>query len=344
MSSSHTIRLTTRDGEVLTFACDDGQDVVSAAAAADMILPAQCRNGTCGNCLGTCKSGTYEHGPHTDEALSQGDRAAGAILMCRTFAHGDLDIAVPFDRALIGTGQIPERLAEILSIEDIGGNSVRLLLRYSPDINGSRACAFEAGQYMDLTPPGRDLSRAYSLSNLGNWGGELEFLIRLIPGGQFSEWLRTKAKPGIQLQVRGPQGGFTLANHGTSVPRWFVAGGTGLAPLLSMLRRMADWGETNPCRLYVGVSREEELFGEDIIARIQALLPHLAVERCVWKPSEGWTGFAGTPVDAMIRDLDALGVSPDIYVCGPPALVAATEAAARSHGIPAEQVFVERFG
>ena len=152
-----------------------------------------------------------------------------------------------------------------------------------------------------------------------------------------------QATTGTILTVRGPQGGFTLQDNGLK-PRWFVAGGTGLAPLLSMLRRMAEWQEPHPVRLYLGVNRTDDLFGETLLAELQNSLPALQIIRCVWQPGADWTGFCGTPADALAQDLPAGGgEQPDIYICGPSALVSAAEEQARARGIPDGSLFSERF-
>jgi NAD(P)H-flavin reductase len=110
-----------------------------------------------------------------------------------------------------------------------------------------------------------------------------------------------------------------------------------------MLRRMAEFQEPHEARLYFGVGAEAELFALGELAQLRAELPKLRAEICVWRPTNGWTGFAGTPVDALRRDLETTGAKPDIYVCGPPALIDATEAAATELGVPAEQLISERF-
>ena len=201
---------------------------------------------------------------------------------------------------------------------------------------------FEPGQFMELEVPGQDIKRAYSLANTGNWEGRLEFLIRLQPGGLFSTWLREQAAVGQTLIVHGPKGAFGLHESGLR-PRWFVAGGTGLAPMLSMLRRMAEFQEPHPARLYFGANRAEDLFCQTELEALQAELPQLQVIYCVWKPEDNWQGFCGTPVDALAQDLADAVVLPDIYLCGPPALIDAAEAAARAKGVPDQQVLSERF-
>lgn len=340
--STHTIELTTRDGEQLRFDCDADQSLLEAAADAHIVLPSQCRQGSCGACYADATRGDYILGEHNPAALPAGSAEKGGILLCRTFPLSDLSVSLPFDHDRIQLGEIRRRNAEIAAIEPVGENTVRLTLHLAPDDDGGSVAEFEPGQFVELEVPGQAIRRAYSLANTGNWEGRLEFLIRLQPGGLFSTWLREQAHAGQTLIVHGPQGAFGLSENGLR-PRWFVAGGTGLAPMLSMLRRMAEFQEPHPSRLYFGVNRVEELFCLTELEALKAELPQLQVILCVWKPNQDWQGFCGTPADALAQDLDGLNARPDIYLCGPPALIDAAETAARSQGVPVEQVFSERF-
>jgi len=338
---THAIELTTRDGAGLRFDCPVDQNLLEAAAAAHIALPSQCRQGSCGACYAEVTCGDYTLGEHNPAALPADEAEKGGVLLCRTFPRSDLSISLPFNHDRIVIGTIPRRSAEIAAIEPIAEHTVRLELNLTADEDGGGA-QFEPGQFMELEVPGQDLKRAYSLANTGNWEGKLEFLIRLQPGGRFSAWLRDEARPGQGLIVHGPQGAFGLSENGLR-PRWFVAGGTGLAPMLSMLRRMAEFQEPHPARLYFGVNRSEEMFCREELEALCTELPMLQVTLCVWKANGDWLGFHGTPVDALARDLADADVLPDIYLCGPPALIDAAEAAARSRGVPDEQVISERF-
>ncbi|WP_448207855.1 aromatic/alkene monooxygenase hydroxylase FAD-binding subunit MmoC [Azospirillum sp. sgz302134] len=340
--TTHTIDLTTRDGARVSFPCAETETVVAAAAKANLTLPGHCREGGCGACRATVRDGGYELGSHSASALPADAAAAGEVLLCRTFPRGALSIAAPFDRAHILSGAVAERRAEVAGLSLVGERTVRLLLTLQPDEDGGAAAEFEPGQYMELEIPGTGVYRAYSLANTANWSGQLEFLIRLQPDGRFSLWLEREAGPGQVLTVRGPQGSFTLQERGMR-PRWFVAGGTGLAPMLSMLRRMAEWQDPQEARLYFGVSHERELFALDELERLKAELPKLTVVPCVWRPEGDWAGFAGAPTDALRRDLAGAKTMPDIYLCGPPAMIDAAEAVARDHKVPADHLFSERF-
>jgi len=345
MSLSHHIQLKTLEGGVLSFDCPETVPIIDAAAQAGITIPASCRSGTCGACRGQCESGRFDMPRASDQALPVDARAQGGVLLCQTYPRSDLVLAIDAETARLTAGPPPERQARILANDDIGGQVRRLVLELLPDDAGDLGPGFEPGQFMELEIPGTRMTRAYSLANAPNWDGRLEFLIRLRPDGAFSTWLRDGAKPGGTLTVIGPKGQFGL-RPGSLAPRRFIAGGTGLAPMLSMLRWMAEFGETNPSKLYFGVNSQTDLFSLDDLADLAGQLPTLEVIPCLWQPEPGWSGAVGSPADLFARDL-ALdlerGNPPDAYLCGPPGLVAAVEQAARVAGLPDKNIMAERF-
>ncbi|WP_310634509.1 2Fe-2S iron-sulfur cluster binding domain-containing protein [Paraburkholderia sp.] len=345
---NHRIEILTRDGAAFAFECEPQQDVLAAAAAAQLTLPSQCKRGSCGACHASVAEGDYTLGEHAAEALPAGDPRA--VLLCRTTPRSDLRIVAPYESTKVLRQPVAVRRARIASLETIADDTRRLALQLDPDdINGS-AAEFEAGQFVELAllrgegedEDGGEVRRPFSLANTSNWDGRLELLIRLRPGGAFSGWLRERARVGDALTVHGPQGGFGLFADSLR-PRWFVAGGTGLAPVLSMLRRMAEYQEMNEARLFFGVNRVSELFMVDELARLRTELPQLSVECCVRDADDAWRGFHGTPVEALEGALALTNASPDLYVCGPPAMVSAAQAVAVAARVPPSQFASERF-
>ncbi|MFD5432229.1 FAD-binding oxidoreductase [Kitasatospora sp. NPDC127067] len=337
-TGSHPVTLTTSDGGRLEFDCAPGRSVLEAAAETGAALPASCRRGTCGSCHASVTDGPYELGPHSEQALPPGEREHGEVLLCRTFPRGPLTAALPYEQSRILYGGIPVREATLTAVEPVTPDTVRLELRLdNPD------CQFDPGRFMELQAPGSEVGRAYSLANTGNWEGRLEFFVRLRHGGHFSTYLTERARPGDRLTVRGPQGAFGLHETGLR-PRWFVAGGTGLAPLLAMVRRMAEWQDPQPARLLLGFNEPQDVFGLDELAAVAAELPGFRYDICVRKPDPGWSGPTGTPADLLAAALPELGTTtPDLYVCGPPPLVDAVLHTAALAGIPSDQIHRERF-
>lgn len=340
----HTITLTTRDHAQVCFQSNSEQDLIAAADQQGIVLPSLCRKGGCGACLCTVEKGDYHLGDYNPAALSDEARQRGETLLCQTYADSDLFVRAPYDKERIRYAVVKGRAAEIVSISPVAERTVRLLLRIVPDVNTGQAAEFEAGQYMSLSIPGSGLSRPYSLANVSNWSGELEFFIRLHPEGEFSYYLDHSAKVGDHLEVQGPFGDFVLQAQSPR-PRWFIGGGTGVAPLLSMLRRMAEFQESQPVHLYFGVNQASELFGLAEFEQLKQSLPLLKVTLCVWRAEGDWSGFHGTPVDALQHDFrQNSGMTiPDFYLCGPPALIQATTEALNHLGVPEQQIFSEKF-
>lgn len=336
------VELLTRDGASIAFEADATQTLLEAAERASVYPPSSCREGGCGVCRVTKVSGDAELLSCSSAALSEKERVAGDILLCRSRARSDLQLTATFDQTAIGSAPEPVRTARIVEIAPQGSTTLRLVLQYSDDPTFGQAAQFVAGQYAELAVPGAPIKRSYSLANTPNWDGLLEFLIRIQPGGAFSGYLQKTATTGAELIVHGPKGQFTL-DESALAPRWFVAGGTGLAPALSMLRQMAEFADPHPCRLFFGVNRVEELFALDAIEALRAGLPQLQATVCVWKPEVAWSGFAGTPSEALAKSLKEEGPRPDLYVCGPPALIAATNSVAAAAGIAQDRIFSEKF-
>jgi methane monooxygenase component C len=182
----------------------------------------------------------------------------------------------------------------------------------------------------------------------------LEFFIRLLPGGLFSKFLTTRANIGQRLTLRGPSGAFGLHENGNR-PRFFVSGGTGLSPILSMVRHMGRERHPQPATLLFGVTHEHELFYHQELIALEKEMPNLEVHVSVMQAGNDWAGQRGTVVDTLRQQLDAAKVeilrkqldvaivSPDIYLCGPPGMIEATMAVGSSHGIPESQIYMEKF-
>ena len=338
---SHKIILSTKDNHQFEFSCDEQQNVQDAAEAASLYPPFGCKSGTCGACLGTCKTGHYQLDSYSTDVLSSEAAAKGDILLCRTRPETDLYITVPYDAESIPNTISQPRDGEIISIDKIADRTLKVIIQLQDDPDVGLSFDFEPGQFVELELPTLTLMRAYSLSNTANWEGRLEFLIRLQPNGKFSEFLQ-QAAVGQHVLVHAASGAFVL-NKQSLNPRCFIAGGTGLAPFLSILTRMAEWAEDHPTHLFLGVNNEAEILCQEELNALQQTLPQLSVEICVWKPEDNWQGFTGTPVDAFNAYLKENGAATDVYLCGPPILVESSITAALAAGVNKENIHSEKF-
>ena len=343
----YDITLVTGDGQESTVVCDEQTTILAAAEQAGLVLKSSCQAGGCGACSAVLRGGRVEMGDH-DPAVIEVPEDEGGILLCRSFPRGSCRIELPYGSAKIVTAPPTRHDAEVAGLERVAAGVMHLRLTLRPGEDGSSSADFESGQFVRMMVPGNDppARRAYSPANVANWDGELEFYIRLLPGGVMSEYLSVRAALGDVLTVTSPDGDFALAENGLR-PRWFIAGGTGLSPLLSMLRRMAEWGDPQPTRLFFGVTRYEEVFAQEELAALTSALPDFRADIVVWHPDPAWSGAVGTPVDLAAAEAAVLGGEsgelPDVYVCGPPPMVDAAFAALTAVGVPVDQIHAERF-
>jgi NAD(P)H-flavin reductase len=198
---------------------------------------------------------------------------------------------------------------------------------------------FYAGQYANLTVPGTTQRRAYSMANPPEPSAPLEFLVRLLDGGAMSDFLRAGPAPGTVIELKGPHGTFYLRE--STAPLLMVAGGTGLAPILSMLEQLARRGTQRRITLCFGVTRRGDLFGLDRLARLADALPGLERRVAMVEPDETWSGVRGAATD-LLQPADA-AAAPDAYLCGPPAMVAAGRSWLAAQGLAPDRVFAEEF-
>ena len=340
MASTHQVTIVTQDDETVTFECRSDEDVISAGLRQDIYLMASCREGGCATCKGLCSEGDYVLGKFSTQALPSEEEDAGEVLLCRCYPTTDIEVEVPYTYDRISFS--PEGLsfeAEVTELAQISSNVMRLLVCRTGD---DKQVKFDSGQFFDLEIPGTTTTRSYSPANTSNKQGNLEFLIRIVDGGKFSTYMKDDAKIGQKIQVKGPSGIFCLKENGFT-PRYFIAGGTGLAPILSMVRRMHEWQEPQKCVIYFGVNTEAEIFHLDELDQLAAEMPTLELRNCVWKCSDDWHCEKGSVVDILRRDLQLTGVKPDIYLCGPPGMVDATFAVCEDQGIPKERIYLEKF-
>lgn len=346
---TYDVTLVTTDGQESTLVCGEQTTVLEAAEEAGMMLKASCESGGCGACSAVLKGGRVEMGEH-DPNVIEVPEGRGGILLCRSFPREDCRIELPYDESKIVHGPPVRREAEITGLDRVADGVMRLTLTLRPADDGSSTADFESGQFFKIIVPGtsaetadKEVRRAYSPANVSNWDGQLEFYIRLLPGGAMSDYLSMRAKVGDVLVVSSADGEFVLAENGLR-PRWFLAGGTGLSPLLSMLRKMAEFGEMQPARLFFGVTRHGEVFAQDEIAALADALPDFHADTVVWTPDEAWTGAVGNPVELAAAEITLADEMPDVYLCGPPPMMDAAFAALTAAGVPEDQIHAERFG
>ncbi len=261
---THNVALSFADGKTFFIAVKPGELLLDAALRQGISLPLDCREGVCGTCQGRCESGRYEQEYVDDEALSARDLAQRKMLACQTRVQSDATFYFDHDSSHCHAGEPLRLQSKVLRVEQVSASTAILHLDASAQAD---ILQFLPGQYARLQVPGTDQWRAYSFANRPNAGNQLQFLIRLLPDGVMSNFLREHCEVGMEMQLEAPLGSFYLRQ--VERPLVMVAGGTGLSAFLGMLDEIAERGDCSyPIQLFYGVNQEADLCET---ARLEAL-------------------------------------------------------------------------
>ncbi|MGA3064064.1 MAG: aromatic/alkene monooxygenase hydroxylase FAD-binding subunit MmoC [Methylocystis sp.] len=339
----YQITIETEDGETCSFECGPSEDVISAGLRQSVILLSSCRAGGCATCNGDATDGEYELVDVKVQALPPDEEEDGKVLLCRTYPRSDMHILVPYTYDRISFEAIQTNwIGEIRACDKVSSNVARLVVQVlTADGNAPIALNFKPGQFVDIEIPGTHTKRSYSMASVSG-DGLLEFFIRILPNGAFSKFLTSGAKVGMRLDLRGPAGSFGLHENGAR-PRYFAGGGTGLSPVLSMIRQMRNEGDRRPAKLFFGVTHRDELFYVDELKSLTGEMPNLDLRIAVVEGASDNGVAQGTVIDLLREELTAAGAEPDIYLCGPPGMIDAAFAAAADAGVPKDRVYLEKF-
>lgn len=320
------------DGTCKTMTVQQDQSILEAAEEHGIAIVNECQSGICGTCVATCVAGDYEMG--RTEGLSEVERDARKVLTCQTFAKSDCLISVQYPaddnaaRLVTGTGVVT-------AVEHVSPTTA--LLRV--DVSGLGPLVYLPGQFAQLQVPGSSAWRNYSYAHPADGRAEVEFIVRLLPQGVMSDYLRDKAKPGDRIAMRCSKGGFYLRPTARTVV--LVAGGTGLSAILAMVQSLNDDHRATVHLLY-GVSDVDDLCKLDELEALKRRLPGLEVHTVVSRPSTRWDGPVGRVTDLLdARMFD--GGNADVYLCGPAGLITDTRKWLEDNGIHGTGLYYEKF-
>ncbi len=319
---------------------DEDETILNAAFRQGVMLMHGCKEGQCAACKSFLLDGEVDLDRYSTFALPDFEEEEGYTLLCRAHALSDVEIElINYDEEVLRSGvPIVEATAEVEAVEPLTHDIRRLVLKLrDPD-----SITFHAGQYMDIAIPGADGEhRSFSMANTPGEPDRLEFMIKLYEGGHFSGLLANGhgIKVGDELTCTGPYGVFTLRD---SSPRRlvFIAGGAGMAPVMSLLRSMAEKGTQRPATFYYGARTAADLFELAELERLCGSVPDLrfvpALSDEEW---DGETGLVTDVVDRMEEDLTEV----DAYLCGPPPMVDAAIALLERRGCPESRIYFDKF-
>jgi CDP-4-dehydro-6-deoxyglucose reductase, E3 len=277
--------------------------------------------------------------------LSEAEAAEGFVLLCQARARSDLSIetfsiTTP-DQALIK--RLPARIERAVPLShDVMGLYLRL--------PAAEEFRFQAGQYIDIMLTG-GRRRSFSIASPPHDSRLLELHVRRVEGGEFSAPLFGDERKSALLSTEGPLGQFVY--RAGVAPMLLIGGGTGIAPLLSILRHVIETGLERDMIVYWGVRARRDLYAhavlEDLVARAAAVRAgevgpgaSLSYVPVLSEPEHGWPGARGWVHEAVLKDIADLKKY-DVYTAGPPAMIAAVRREFGLRGVNPSRLFFDSF-
>jgi propane monooxygenase reductase subunit len=342
MSENHIVKFDPVD---LDMDVKEDETILDAAFRQGIALMHGCREGQCGACKSFLVEGDVQMDRYSTFALADYESDEGYILLCKAHAYSDVQIElINFDaEELRNAVPIQHLSTTIASIEAVTHDIVSLKL----NLVEPASFTFKPGQYADIQLPDEEGHRSFSMATTPTSGSPFEFLIKKYAGGKFSELLGGGLTVGDELKVDGPYGSFTLREW-SDKPIVCVGGGAGMAPILALLRHMAEEQISRPVTFYYGARNLTDLFYLDEIKRIGEQLTDFRFVPCLsdtwpddWSAT-GLNGESGFVTDVVVAQEKEMGAS-EYYLCGPPPMVDAALKLLDANDVSLEQIHFDKF-
>ena len=331
-SDDHTVRIEPHGRTIRVHA---GQPVLDAAPAAGLNLPHSCKSGHCASCRARLRSGEIRYPSGRPPGITAGEEQAGQILLCQARPLTDLVVEARLI-ATVADVEIKTLPCRIERLTPLAADVMQVWLRL-PAVESLR---FQPGQYLDILLDG-GRRRSFSIASPPHDSELLELHVRRVPGGGFTERLFGPLHAGALLRIEGPVGQFTYRQG--SGPVLMIAGGTGFAPLKSMLRHIlegaADGKPTREIHLYWGARQPSDVYEEALVHDWTARYPQLHFTTVLSESGPGRRGWVHEAVLADHPDLSAF----EVYAAGPPAMVEAIRSTFPRQGLRPERLYFDSF-
>jgi CDP-4-dehydro-6-deoxyglucose reductase len=318
------------------FTVQDGETVLEAALRENFALPYGCRNGACGACKGKLLQGEVDHGAHQPGTLPPEDKAKGLALFCTAKPKTDLVIEA---KEIGAAKDIPIKTlpCRIDKMERLADDVMAIWLK----LPSNERLQFLPGQYIDfLLKDGKQ--RSFSLANAPEQDELLELHIRHVPGGFFTDQVFGTMKTKDIMRIKGPLGSFFLRE--SDKPILFLAGGTGFAPIKSILAHAFHHGSERQMVLYWGAKSLADLYMPGLPAQWQqehanfSFVPVLSAP----KAEDLWPGRTGFVHEAILADFADLS-GWQVYACGAPPMIEAAKRDFTARGLPEDEFYSDAF-
>jgi phenol hydroxylase P5 protein len=311
---------------------EEGLSVLDGCLRAGVWLPHACTHGTCGTCKVQLLAGEVDLGSPSEFALLEEERAEGVVLACQATPLGPITIEADIEDEGVAFPQVLDFEATVLSIERRGPDVAVVELGVPQGFDRL------AGQYVQWHVPGSTVTRSFSVAN--RHAQRLSFHVRYIEGGLASAWIFGALATGDVVRLSGPYGRFFLREP--EKPVVFLAGSTGLAPVLAMLEELARvWPETEATLIF-GARDRSRAYAMKEIEAVAGGLPNLETIVAL-SDDDAPAGFARGRVDEVFAARFPRASGRTAYIAGPPLMVEACIAACYSARLFGRDIYREDY-
>ena len=316
------------------FEVKPSQTILEAAIASGVNLPYSCRTGACGSCKGKVIAGKVMHDDYQNTAMTDVELAAGSALFCCARPLEDLTIDV---RESVGTGIKPRILPVRVSKKELLAPDVMALHIQLP---ASERLQFLPGQYIEfILRNGK--RRAFSIANAPHADYGIELHLRLVKGGEFTEYVFNELQEKAIMRIEAPFGSFHLREE-SNKPIIFAATGTGFAPIKAIIEHMLYSDIQRSMTLYWGGRQLVDLYMDDLCRRWAQHVPTFTYIPVLSKPNVDWAGRTGYVQHVITEDIPDLS-GYEAYVCGLPNMVDDAQKQFAAYGLPQDAFFSDAF-
>lgn len=312
-----------------------GSTLLSTLIDEKIFIPSAC--GGKGSC-GYCKVEVYEGGGpvlQTELGLLTEDEVDNNVrLSCQCKVKEDIKINIAEE--LFNIKEINGRVLEIENLTEV---IKRIKIEMKEDF------AFKAGQYIQFKAPKYDgnreeVYRAYSIASSPNEKNFIELLIGYVKDGIATSYVHQHLKEGDMVNLNGPYGDFYYQENQREMI--MVAVGTGMAPILSILKYMQENNIKRRVIFYFGAKTEDDLFMLDYFQRLEDELYDFSFIPCLSRADDKWTGFKGRVNNALERDIDS-GENKEAYLCGNEPMINSVVETLEAKGIGGNRIYFDKF-
>lgn len=300
-----------------------------------IFIPSACGGkATCGFCKVRVLEGGGDVKPMEEPFLSAQEKLDNVRLSCQIKVQDDIKISIP--ESMLNA---QEYICEVIKIEDLTYDIKLVRFKFiNPEM-----MSFKPGQYAQLKVPGIDVIRAYSIASNPKITDQIELIIRMVPKGKATTFVHRALEMGDKVIVTGPYGDFYLQEE-SNRDMVCIAGGSGKAPIRSILHFLKDRGMPRKVKYFFGARSKKDLYYTEEFVELAKEFPNFEYIPALSDPlpEDNWEGEVGLITDVVDRFCDDLSES-EAYLCGSPGMINACINVLNKHDINPKNVFYDKF-